>query len=176
MSIIFGSARQNGIIVENLDGAIEHWVDEVGAGPFYVLRHVPLDYFIYRGQPSNPDISVALGNVGDLQIELIEQHNEEPSPYLHFRKKKGAGLHHISSWTAQYDADLTRIRARGFVPDCEGRITASASFAYFGADAVDGSAYEISDLGTDNEYGAVHDIVRHAAADWDGSEPVRSLW
>lgn len=45
MSTFFGPARQNGVIVDDLDRALEHWIIEVGAGPFYVIRHLPLDYF-----------------------------------------------------------------------------------------------------------------------------------
>lgn len=175
MSYLFGPARQNGMIVEDLDAAVDHWVRNVGAGPFFVLRHVPLDHFTYRGRPSEPDISIALGNFGDLQIELIEQHNDAPSPYLHFRQHKGVGLHHISGWTQRYDETLTELRDRGFTPDCEGGITGAARFAYFRADAVDGSVVEVSDLGADNEFGAIHAMVRQAAVDWDGSEPVRNL-
>lgn len=175
MSNIFGPARQNGLVVANLDEAVKRWVGKLGAGPFYVVRHLPLDYFTYRGRPSSPDISVALGNLGELQIELIEQHNDEPSPYLHFVNTKGPGLHHISAWTAAYDEDLERIRDRGFTPDCEGQISGLARFAYFDSDATDGSAFEISDLGAGNEYGAIHDLIRQAAVDWDGSDPIRSL-
>lgn len=175
MSYIFGPARQNGIVVENLDTAVHHWVRTVGAGPFFVLRHVSFDYFTYHGQPSEPDISIALGNTGELQIELIEQHNDAPSPHLHFRRHKTSGLHHISSWTERYDNRMAELRDRGFVPDCEGSIAGGLRFAYFNADALDGSAFEVSDLGEHNEFGRIHDLVRQAAVGWDGSEPLRVL-
>ncbi|CAJ1584811.1 VOC family protein [[Mycobacterium] wendilense] len=175
MSIIFGPARQNGLVVANLDEAVQRWVDKLGAGPFFVVRHLPLDYFTYRGRASSPDISVALGNLGDLQIELIEQHNDEPSPYRHFLTETGPGLHHISAWTATYDNDLARLRDRGREPDCEGKIAGLSRFAYFESDATDGSAFEVSDLGTEHQFGAFHDLIREASIGWDGSDPVRSL-
>ena len=105
MSFLFGGARQNGYMVDDLDAALEHWVEVVGAGPFFVIRHLPLEYFTYHGTPTQPDLSIALGNLGDLQIELIQQHNDAPSPWLNFHTAKGAGLHHISSWTSEYDEE-----------------------------------------------------------------------
>lgn len=176
MSAIFGGARQNGYLVDDLDAALKHWVEVVGAGPFFGMRHIELEGFTYHGKPSSPDLSLAIGNVGDLQIELIQQHNDEPSPWLNFYQAKGAGLHHVSAWTADYDAEIQRLRDRDIVPTAEGTIASSSCrFAYFNADATDGSAFEISDLGRDNEHGALHDMVREAAIGWDGSEPVRFL-
>lgn len=120
-------------------------------------------------------MSIALGNLGDLQIELIHQHNDAPSPYLNSRTHRGPGLHHISAWTTDFDGTMARISDQGLVPNCEGRITGSARFAYWNAEATDGSAYELSDLGADNEFGAIHDLVREAAVGWDGSDPIRPL-
>ena len=175
MSRFFGAARQNGVIVEDLDRALDQWINKIGAGPFYVIRHLPLDYFSYLGQSSSPDLSIALGNVGDLQIELIQQHNDAPSPYLDFRTQRGPGLHHISAWTLDFDGAMATLQEQGLVPNCAGRITGSCRFAYWNADATDGSAYELSDLGSNNEFGMVHDLVREAAVGWDGSDPVRPL-
>jgi len=175
MSRALGAARQNGMIVADLDRAIDHFVETLGAGPFFVIRHVPLEYFTYHGRPSEPDISIALGNMGELQLELIEQHNEAPSPYRHFAEIKKAGLHHISAWTDRFDGVMGELRERERMPDCEGAILGGARFAYFGCDAVDGSAFEISDLGAQNEFGAIHDLVREAALNWDGAEPLRQL-
>lgn len=69
----YGGARQNGLVVDDLDQAI--------AGPFYVVRYLPLKSFRDQGRNSAPDLSIGLGKFGDLQIELIQQRNEAYSPY-----------------------------------------------------------------------------------------------
>lgn len=173
MSLLFGGARQNGFIVEDLDAALQHWVHDIGVGPFFVLRHLKLERFVHHGQETSPDLSIALGFLGDLELELVQQHNDAPSPYLHYRQHKGAGLQHMSSWTRSYDDTMSSLRGRGLMPDTEGTIAGGTRFCYFGADALDGSCHEIADLGADNEFGVVHDMVRAAAQDWDGTDPIR---
>jgi len=89
MNTFFGGIHQNGYVVSDLDAAIGYWTTVVGVGPFYRLDHAPLDYFSYQGEPSTPDLDIALANSGDLQIELIQQLNDAPSPWRSFALAKG---------------------------------------------------------------------------------------
>jgi hypothetical protein len=43
----------------------------MGAGPLYLLPHLPADGLQDRGAVVRPDLSVAIGHWGDLQIEII---------------------------------------------------------------------------------------------------------
>ncbi|GAB3011385.1 VOC family protein [Streptomyces pseudoechinosporeus] len=172
---LYGPARQNGYVVENLEEAIARVVERFGAGPFHLFRHVPMASFRYGDSTAVPDMSIALGNFGDLQIELIKVHDDTPSPYRDFTLAKGTGLHHVSTWTTDYDGHLKRLEDRGLVPDCEGQAVDGPRFAYYASSATDGSAYEVADLGAQNEFGAVHDLVRAAAQNWDGTDPVRVM-
>jgi hypothetical protein len=175
MSRFFGGIRQNGYVVTDLDAAIRHWTTVVGVGPFYRLEHVPLDYFTYQGEPSAPDLNIALANLGDVQIELIQQLNDAPSPWRNFSLAKGAGLHHVSGWTQTYDADLKKLDELGLIPTCDGSIAGSARFAYFLANNVDGTAIEVGDL-TSPEFQQLFEHIRHSAASWNGDDPVRDLF
>ena len=173
--MLAGIARQNGFIGEDIEAACQHWVRRFGAGPFFVVRNLRLASFRYQGVESDPELSIALGNLGELQIELIQQHNDAPSPYRDFAQSKRAGLHHISAWVNDYDAELARQLALGAEPDCEGQLSDGMRFAYYGSTAVDGSALEIADLGPNNELAAGFELVRQAHIAWDGEEPVRFL-
>jgi hypothetical protein len=175
MSRFFGGIRQNGYVVSDLDAAIRHWTTVVGVGPFYRLDHVPLDYFTYQGEPSAPDLNIALANIGDVQIELIHQLNDAPSPWRNFAIAKGAGLHHVSSWTQAYDSDLKKLDELGFVPTCEGSIAGAARFAYFLANNLDGTAIEIGDLASP-EFQQLFEHIHRSAATWNGVDPVRDLF
>jgi Glyoxalase/Bleomycin resistance protein/Dioxygenase superfamily len=173
--VLTGTARQNGFIVEDIEAACLHWARRFGAGPFFVVRHAPLASFRYQGVESEPDLSIALGNLGDLQIELIQQHNDAPSPYRDFATAKQSGLHHTSAWVNDYDAEQARQRELGAEPDCEGQLSDGMRFMYYGSTSVDGSALEVADLGHDNEFAAGFELVRQTHLAWDGDEPVRFL-
>src|SRR5262245_55969464 len=79
MSRFFGSIRQNGYVVRDIEAALKHWTTVLGVGPFFYFERVQIDDFRYRGQPSNAEFSIALANSGALQIELIQQRNNAPS-------------------------------------------------------------------------------------------------
>ena len=52
--------------------------------------------------------------VGDSKIELLEATNEE-SPIAKFIEKKGEGIHHIAFAVDDIFAEITRLKAEGFV-------------------------------------------------------------
>jgi hypothetical protein len=174
MSRFFGGIRQNGYVVSDLDAAIRHWTTVVGVGPFYRVDHVPLDYFTYQGLPSAPDLNIALANSGDVQIELIQQLNDAPSPFRDFALAKGAGLHHVSGWTQTYDSDLKKLDELGFVPTVQGCIGGAARFSYFMAKNLDGTAIEVGDLASP-EFQQLFAHIHRTAAEWNGEDPVRDL-
>ena len=174
MNTFFGGIHQNGYVVSDLDAAIGYWTTVVGVGPFYRLDHAPLDYFSYQGEPSTPDLDIALANSGDLQIELIQQLNDAPSPWHNCAMAKEAGLHHVSGWTQTYDSDLKKLDELGFVPTCEGSIGGAARFAYLFANNLDGTAIEVGDLASP-EFQHLFEHIHRSAATWNGDDPVRDL-
>ena len=72
-----------------------------------------MESFRYRGELSDVDVSIAMANSGDMQIELIEQHNDAPSPYLDFLNQRGPGLQHVSVWSENFDTDMQRFANDG---------------------------------------------------------------
>lgn len=67
-----GDIRQLGYVVADLDASIAAWSNQLGVGPWTVIRNVTLNC-TYRGQPSEPLIDVALSYRGAMQIELIQK-------------------------------------------------------------------------------------------------------
>ena len=67
-----GKVYQNCYVVNDLDAAISHWVNVVGAGPFFVKRRLDNLVIDYRGTPSSLNIDFALGQAGPVHIELIQ--------------------------------------------------------------------------------------------------------
>jgi len=111
----FGPVMQLGFVVPDLDQAMEHWTGTVGVGPFFVLSHIQFAEVLYRGKPTDADISVAVAQWGEVQVELIQQFNESPSIYSHFPYRAQGGLQHVGVMTAGTIAHLRRRDLDGWI-------------------------------------------------------------
>ena len=172
MSRLFGKVCQNGYVVRDIEAALRFWTQTLRVGPFFYIERVKMDWFRYRGVDSPVELSIALANSGDLQIELIQQRNDAPSMYLDFLRDHGEGLQHMSWWTHDYQALYDRALAEGFTVGHEGQIGGpQGRFAYFETTGHAGTVIEISDIS--GAKGKFFEHIRKVAAIWDGSDPVR---
>lgn len=167
-----GRVFQNGYMVEDLDEALDYWINTLGAGPFYKFEFA-LDYYLYKGveQPQKPVMSVAMGQFGDVQIELMQQINDAPSSYLDFLNEHGPGLQHVGVIGAHTPENLKAWEEQGLVVDtvCE----VSGARAIFYAPQV--HAGTMIEMANDTpQVRGLADMIREASIDWDGSDPVRT--
>lgn len=174
MSRLFGPVRQNGYVVHDIRAAMDHWVNVMGVGPWFYIERVETDYFRHRGQDSNAQMSIALANSGDLQLELIQQRNDAPSMYKEFLDAGHEGLQHVAFWTTAYQPLYDRALSLGYKVGHEGQIGGDQGrFAYFDSNGHPGSVIEISDISGNK--GRFFDHIRRAAATWDGADPIRPV-
>ncbi len=174
MSRIFGPVCQNGYVVRDIEAAMDHWINVLGVGPWFYIEQVKTDSFRHRGVDSAPEISIALANSGDLQIELIQQRNNAPSMYKEFLESGSEGLQHMSFWTNEYQALYDRALSLGYKVGHEGQIGGEQGrFAYFDTEVHRGTVVEISDISGGK--GMFFEHIRQAAKDWDGSNPIRPI-
>jgi len=173
MSRFLGKVCQNGYVVRDIEAAMSHWIEVLGVGPWYHIETVKMDWFRHRGTPQTLDVSIALANSGDLQIELIQQRNDAPSMYREFLDRHGEGLQHMSWWSMDYQADHDAALARGLIIGQEGQIGGEQGrFVYFDTDLTHaGTVVELSDVS--GTKAAFFEHVRKAAIDWDGGRPIR---
>ena len=113
MSALFGKVCQNGYVVRDIASAMKFWTEVLQVRPFFYIPQVKSDWFRYRGADSSVEMSIALANSGDLQIELIQQRNDAPSMYVDFLATHGEGLQHMSYWSTDYQALYDRAIAAG---------------------------------------------------------------
>lgn len=174
MTILPGPIRQIGYVVADIDRAIASWL-ELGVGPWFVMRDLTLAAR-YRGQQCGITQSLALSNSGDLQVELIQQQSEAPSIFTEFLAAKGEGFHQFAYWTTDFDATMQAVAQAGWPVVWSGGEDVGTRFAYVEPPA--GSAHvaqiiEIMEL-TEITSGMA-EFVRDAAANWDGTDPIRVL-
>lgn len=174
MSRIFGAISQNGYVVRDIRAAMDHWIDVLGVGPWFYVDRVKTDYFRHRGEDFPVEMSIALANSGDLQIELIQQRNDAPSMYKEFLDAGREGLQHVAYWTKDYQAAYDQALSLGYKVGHEGRIGGEQGrFAYFDTGLHPGTVVELSDISGNK--GRFFEHIKRAAAGWDGSEPVRPV-
>jgi hypothetical protein len=169
----FNPIVQNGFVVPDLEAAVEHWSGKVGVGPFYALEHIPFGEVYFHGKPLVLDMSVAVAQWGEIQIELIKQHDDAASIYTEFSARRGEGLQHVGVMTASLDEQLERLRPHGIEPVQWGATATGMRFAYLNTDAHPGAMIELIETGPAVE--AFFAMVRKSAGNWDGTRPLRRL-
>jgi methylmalonyl-CoA/ethylmalonyl-CoA epimerase len=168
-----GAVMQLAYVPADFDGALKFWIETMGAGPFFALDHVKLDDVKYKGAPADIDFSMVLGYWGDIQIELIRQHNDTPSVYKEWRDKGREGLHHVCILVDDMAAARAVVKdARATVVQ-EGKVPGGGEVIYVDTGGGPGTMVEIlKSAPGGREFFA---MMRDAARNWDGSNPVRKL-
>lgn len=172
MSHIFGAIAQNGYVVRDIQAAMEHWAQKLGIGPWFFVERVQVDHFRYRGEDSPLEMSVAMANSGDLQIELIQPTNDAPSMYRDFLASGREGLQHVAYWTTEYQALYDKALSLGYTVGHEGQIGGpKGRFAYFDTETHPGTVIEISDISGPKK--AIFDYIKKTSIGWNGANPIR---
>jgi hypothetical protein len=171
MSVLPGPIRQIGYVVTDLNAALASWV-ELGVGPWLVIRGLPMNVR-YRGEPCETTLSLALSNSGEMQIELIYQHDDTPSIFTEFLAAKGPGYHQLAYWAEDFDATMTAVADAGWPVVWSGGEGFGVRFAYVEPPNSPATIVEISEL-TEGQAASAK-FIRDAAANWDGSDPIREM-
>ena len=171
-SPLSGPIRQVGHVVRDIDHAIAAWV-AMGVGPWYVVRD-RVQRAVYRGKPCEITMSIALANSGELQLELIAQHDDTPSIFTEFLDAHAEGFHQFAWWVRDFDETVAAAQAAGWPVVWTGGEDTATRFAYVepppGSPA---TIYELMELTEATE--GMGAFFRDAAKDWDGTDPVREI-
>jgi catechol 2,3-dioxygenase-like lactoylglutathione lyase family enzyme len=164
--MILAPIYQMAFVVADLDAAIAQWVGLRGAGPFYRFDDFAFDNAVCAAGLAPPAISIALGQSGPVNIELIAV---LPGPATLFTMPPG--LHHVARRSADVDRTLAGLADAG---------APTLLRATFGADVAVGFSDTRATLGCMTELIAddpgVDAMLAQIVADanvWDGRHPVR---
>jgi len=138
-----------------------------GAGPFFVREHIEVANSRMHGKSAPFDHSSAYGQWGDLMVELLCEHHRDAE-----RVGPKSGVHHMAFFVDDIAESQTALNEHGWAEVMYAE-AGSTGFAFHDARAELGhliEIYEDSD-GLLNFYA----MVRSAATDWDGTDPVRVL-
>lgn len=167
-----GAIVQIAFIPRDFEECLRFWTRTMGAGPFYHLEHIPLQNTRYMGEPAECDLSAALGYWGDIQIEMIVQHDEAPSIYRDWLKSGRTGVHHIGVVVDDYDRAYDALKDAGGIPVQETEIVGATRASYFQMPDPDAPLVEL--LYLKPHFMRLWDHMRDMSAAWDGvSDPLR---
>lgn len=160
---------QNCYVVGDLREACLRFHRIYGLGPFLVRPHRSLVKTWYRGKETpGLDFSVAFVQSGDLNIELIEQHDNGPSAFRDMFKKGDQGFHHQAVFCANYQAEKQAFVAAGFDIAAEFEVMPGNFHCCVDARPALGHMIE---LYTDcKPVRDMYALVRKASEEWDGKE------
>ena len=161
-----------GYVVEDLHRDVPRFAAATGAGPFFVMTHIPFDEVTYRGEPAVYDHSSAFGAWGALIVELTQVHDVQPSGLRDALVAPGGGVGHVA-WLAESLGDeVARLKDAGITAFHAGR-TGPASAVWFDGGELFGHPVEV--LERRDELLRFYAKVREASLGWDGSELLRSM-
>ncbi|HLW46936.1 MAG TPA: VOC family protein [bacterium] len=88
--------NQVALVVEDLDEAVRRYWKLCGIGPWRIYTYQPplVKDMTYRGRRHDYRMRLALAQMGDMMLELIQSLSDE-NIYTEHLREKGPGLHHV---------------------------------------------------------------------------------
>lgn len=170
MPSIFGNVRQIGFMSRDIDRSMRYFVESWGIGPWFVLRNVK-NSMLYRGVLAELDMSIAMANCGDLQFEIVSQHNEASSLYTDALAQTPAlHIQHVAVWTDDVSGVEAAAHAKGWASIFE-TVSGPGKSVFVTHPDEPMVCIEISDC--DPFKDRAREAIRQIAATWDGSDAIR---
>jgi len=167
-----GEVIQLAYFPTDFDAAMQYWIETVGVGPFYVLNDVKLIDMKYKGAPTDAVFTMAIGYWGDIQIELIKTDSTEPSLYCGDYAVRDQ-LHHVCVFVDDIKAARAACAEAGAQVIVEGKVGEDGEVIY--VDPGKGPGYVIEYLQPMSGSEGLFQMMKDAARNWDGTDPVRVL-
>lgn len=164
--------RHIGYVVDDLRAGVERFARTFGAGPFFGMEHLEFDEVTFEGEPALYDHSSAFGAWGEVIVELTQVHDAQPAGLRDALVAPGGGVGHIGWLADSLEDEVARLTALGLTPFHTGR-TGPASAVWLRGGPLLGHPVEV--LQRRDELLGFYAMVRAAAADWDGSDPLRIM-
>ncbi len=137
---------QLGIVVRDLEAAMEHYSKALGIGPWRVtVSAAPPMTCTLRGQPATYRVRLGIAQWGPISMELI-QYLEGDSIHGEFTRTRGEGLEHVGVYVPNLDEALEAMKERGIgvLQRADGfGYSRDGRYAYLDTEATMGTVVEV---------------------------------
>lgn len=169
--------RDNSIIqiaysVADIEAEMRRYSELLHVGPWFLIGPFVPPKGRYRGAATKAHFSLALAYSGEIQVELIQQHDEEPSVFRETLKARGAhGFHHWGIGARDFEKTAAHYRSLGYAeaftdtaPQLECRVI------YFDTGRDLPGMLEVIEINAATEQ-AFHGMYQ-AAREWNGKDHI----
>ena len=166
----FGSIFQIAYVPADIDAALAFWTRTMRVGPFFRRGPLRMSNCRFMDTATDPEFSLWIAYWGELQIELVQQHNHAPSIYSTWRAEQREGVHHVCTSVPDIVAARAECLSAGW------RIVQEADYpggGVFYADTGGGPGTMVEVMQVPAATAERFAMIRAAARDWDGSDPIR---
>jgi catechol 2,3-dioxygenase-like lactoylglutathione lyase family enzyme len=167
-----GAILQVAYVVADLHKAIDFYQKSLGSGPFYVLEHMKSEARIFRGEVHPAETSIAMGFAGNVNVELMQVHDNAPSVLREGIERYGYGFHHWGIPFEDTEAELPRYLAEGYVEVSRNPVPTGGEVVFLDPPHPVLPGY-LELLPVTPEMDETFARFWEAAQDWDGRDPVR---
>jgi 4-hydroxyphenylpyruvate dioxygenase-like putative hemolysin len=133
--------EQIGIVVRDVDQAVEYFTSTFGWGPFKI-REGEQKGFTYDGRTGDCRLKMAFARSGNVEIELI-QVLEGETPHSDFLRRHGEGMQHLRFRVDDCEGMLAALAKEGVEPLWSQKFPGIAAFAYMKTDKTSGLMVEL---------------------------------
>ncbi len=159
--------------VPDPEAAARQFARSFGWGPFFLFEHIPLSSCRYRGMTADFDHSSAYGQAGEIMIELISQHDDNPSVLRDLFAREVVGIHHVAHFVPDLPEALNRVLEAGVAIALDACTATGTRFAMI--DTVSQLGHMIELYEGAGDLLKFYRYVRRAAEGWSGDQPLRRM-
>ena len=136
-------------------------------------EHIPCTDVVHRGRPGSFDHSSAYGQWGRVMVELVMQHDDEPSAVRDMYAPGETGLHHLAYFVDDLDETAGGSRPRATRRPRSPRPAAAPA----SPSTTPSPSSATCSSSTSRAPGILgfYAMVADAAEGWDGRDPIRGV-
>ncbi len=123
-NVTLGKLSHVGIVVRDLDKAVEYYSSVFGLGPFRTETY-ELNPFVYKGKKAHARVRAAIAYSGSMFIELV-QVLEGETVHTEFLRERGEGIQHLAFLVTGLDETLKELAKSGVEPEMLLRVPVGA--------------------------------------------------
>jgi hypothetical protein len=168
---LLGPFHHLGYVVDDLEAAAERFARAVGAGPFLMIEHVPLEDVTFDGAPAVYDHSTAFGQWGPVIVEISVVHEAHPDGLGAFLgPTRPPAIGHVAWLVENLEDESGRLEQAGLPLRHTGSSGPVAAHWHDGGTVV---GHPVEVLRRCPEILGFYSAIADASRNWDGSRPLR---